>query len=88
MWVYLGDKSQPYNVFHFTESRKRDGPLEFLRDYKEVLVADAYGGYNGVVAGNAIRRGGCHAHYLDTAIIWTECAETAQAGIELVNRSR
>ena len=62
MWVYLGDESQPYNVFHFTESRKRDGPVEFLRDYKEVLVADAYGGYDGVVAGNAIRRGGCHAH--------------------------
>lgn len=62
MWIYLGDESQPYNVFDFTESRKRDGPLEFLQDYKEVLVADAYGGYNGVVAGNAIRRGGCHAH--------------------------
>jgi hypothetical protein len=40
-WIYLGDESQPYNVFHFTESRKRDGPLEFLRDYKEILVADA-----------------------------------------------
>jgi transposase len=62
MWIYLGDESQPYNIFHFTESRKRDGPLEFLRDYNQVLVADAYGGYNGVVAGNAIRRGGCHAH--------------------------
>ena len=62
MWVYLGDESQPYNVFHFTESRKRDGPLEFLRDYNQVLVADAYGGYDGVVAGNAICRGGCHAH--------------------------
>ncbi len=62
MWVYLGDESQPYSVFHFTESRKRDGPLEFLRDYKEMLVADVYGGYDGVVAGNAIRRGGCHAH--------------------------
>jgi transposase len=62
MWVYLGDESQPYNVFHFTQSRKRDGPLEFLRDYHEVLVADGYGGYDGVVAGTAIRRGGCHAH--------------------------
>ncbi len=61
-WVYLGDESRSYNVFHFTESRKRNGPLEFLRDYKKVLVADAYGGYDGVVAGNAIRRGGCHAH--------------------------
>ena len=27
-----------------------------------MLVADGYGGYDGVVAGNAIRRGGCHAH--------------------------
>jgi transposase len=62
MWVYLGDESQPYNVFHFTESRKRDGPLGFLKDYQEVLVADAYGGYDGVVASNAIRRSGCHAH--------------------------
>ena len=62
MWIYLGDESQPYNVFHFTASRKRDGPLEFLREYREVLVADGYGGYDGVVAGNAIRRGGCHAH--------------------------
>src|SRR5208337_5554924 len=55
MWVYLGDESQPYNVFHFTESRKRDGPLEFLRGYQETLVADGYGGYDGVVASNAIR---------------------------------
>ena len=62
MWIYLGDESQPYNVFHFTESRKRDGPVEFLRDYQDTLVADAYGGYDGVVAGNAIRRSGCHAH--------------------------
>jgi len=61
MWVYLGDKSQPYNVFHFTQSRKRDGPLEFLRDYKDMLVADGHGGYDGVVANNTIRRGGCHA---------------------------
>jgi transposase len=62
MWIYLGDERQPYNVFHFTESRKRDGPLQFLRDYGETLVADAYGGYDGVVASNTIRRGGCHAH--------------------------
>jgi Transposase IS66 family len=27
-----------------------------------VLVADAYGGYNGVVAGNQITRAGCWAH--------------------------
>ena len=62
MWVYVGDESQPYNVFDFTLDRGRDGPLRFLEDYNQVLVADAYGGYNGVVAGNQITRAGCWAH--------------------------
>jgi transposase len=62
MWVYVGDASQPYNVFDFTLDRGRDGPLRFLKDYNQVLVADAYGGYNGVVAGNQITRAGCWAH--------------------------
>lgn len=62
MWVYVGDESQPYNVFDFTLDRSRDGPLRFLQDYDQVLLADAYGGYNGVVAGNQITRAGCWAH--------------------------
>lgn len=62
MWVYVGDSSQPYNLFDFTLDRGRNGPLSFLKDYGEVLVADAYGGYNGVVAGNQITRAGCWAH--------------------------
>jgi transposase len=33
MWVYVGDASQPYNVFDFTLDRGRDGPLRFLQDY-------------------------------------------------------
>src|SRR5258708_22842818 len=62
MWVYVGDEANPYNVFDFTMNRGREGPKEFLKDYTEVLLADAYGGYNGVVAGNAITRAGCWAH--------------------------
>ena len=62
MWVYVGDDAHPYNVFHFTLDRGRDGPKYFLRDYRQVLVADAYGGYNGVVAGNEITRAGCWSH--------------------------
>jgi transposase len=53
MWVYVGDDDHPYNVFDFTLNRGRDGPKYFLQDYNQVLLADAYGGYNGVVAGNA-----------------------------------
>jgi transposase len=62
MWVYVGDAAYPYNVFHFTLHRGRDGPKYFLKDYEQVLLADAYGGYNGVVVGNQITRGGCWAH--------------------------
>jgi transposase len=62
MWVYVGDESNPYNVFDFTLNRGREGPKQFLKEYTEVLLADAYGGYNGVVAGNAITRAGCWSH--------------------------
>src|SRR6201998_2147417 len=62
MWVYVGDESNPYNVFDFTLNRSREGPKGFLKDYTHVLLADAYGGYNGVVAGNAITRAGCWSH--------------------------
>lgn len=62
MWVYVGDDGYPYNVFDFTLNRGRDGPKYFLKDYRQVLLADAYGGYNGVVAGNEITRAGCWAH--------------------------
>lgn len=62
MWVYVGDDAHPYNVFDFTLRRSRDGPQEFLKNYTGVLLADAYGGYNGVVAGNSLTRAGCWSH--------------------------
>ena len=62
MWVYVGDAAHPYNVFDFTLSRGRDGPKYFLQGYNQVLLADGYAGYDGVVAGNGIVRAGCWAH--------------------------
>jgi transposase len=62
MWVYVGDEANPYNVFDFTLDRGRNGPKQFLKEYTEVLLADAYGGYNGVVTGNGITRAGCWSH--------------------------
>jgi transposase len=62
MWVYVGDEHHPYNLFDFTLGRSRDGPATFLRGYKQTLLADAYGGYDGVVVGNDITRAGCWAH--------------------------
>lgn len=85
MWVYVGDDGYPYNVFDFTLNRGRDGPKYFLKDYRQVLLADAYGGYNGVVAGNEITRAGCWAH-LRRKVIEAEKAapEIAREAIALV----
>jgi transposase len=85
MWVYLGDDLHPYNVFDFTLNRGRDGPKYFLKDYRQVLLADAYGGYNGVVAGNEMIRAGCWAH-LRRKVIEAEKAapEIARQAMERV----
>jgi transposase len=83
MWVYVGDAAHPYNVFDFTLHRGRDGPKYFLRDYGEVLLADAYGGYNGVVVGNQITRAGCWSHsrrkFIDAEKVAPEIAQEAVA---------
>jgi transposase len=85
MWVYVGDDAGPYNVFDFTLNRSRDGPKYFLKDYREILLADAYGGYNGVVAGNDITRAGCWAHVRRKIIEAEKAApEIAREAVALV----
>jgi hypothetical protein len=85
MWVYVGDDDHPYNIFDFTLNRGRDGPKYFLKDYNQVLLADAYGGYNGVVAGNAITRAGCWAHLRRRFIDAEKVApDIAREAIEMV----
>jgi transposase len=85
MWVYVGDEGNPYNIFDFTLNRGRDGPKYFLEDYRQVLLADAYGGYNGVVAGNEITRAGCWAHARRKIVDAEKAApEIARDAVELV----
>ena len=56
-WVYLGDDAHPQVVFDYTPNRKRDGPMNFLngwgKDDLRYLQADAFGGYDGIYAGDA-----------------------------------
>ena len=68
-WVYLGDEAHPYTVFSYTPSRSRDGPMAFLRhwgkDERVYLQADAFGGYDGIYAGEAggeVTEAACWAH--------------------------
>ena len=85
MWGLWGDDAHPYNVFDFTLHRGRDGPRYFLKDYRQVLLADAYGGYNGVVAGNDITRAGCWSHTRRKIMEAEKAApEIAREAIEMV----
>lgn len=61
-WVYAGDADPPHLVYVYTPSRKRDGPIEFLKDYRGYLVADAFSGYDGIYATKNVTQVLCWAH--------------------------
>jgi hypothetical protein len=64
-WVYLGDPEHPFTVFTYTPSRSRDGPQAFLKNWSGYLQADAFGGYDGIYAGQAggrVTEVACWAH--------------------------
>ncbi len=68
LWAYLGDADHPYHVFDFTPNRKRDGPQQFLKNYRGYLHADAFSGYDALylpdprTGGAAIVEVACNAH--------------------------
>lgn len=62
LWVYLGDKNNPYNVYEYTPDRKKEHPLAWLKDYEGYLQADAYAGYNEAYATGLAKEVACWAH--------------------------
>jgi transposase len=63
-WAYVGDRGHPYIVYDFTETREREGPARFLRNFQGYLQADAYGGYDGIYlqSGGGIVEVACWTH--------------------------
>ena len=63
-WVHIGPNAFPYDVYDFTENRKRDGPAQFLANYEGFLQADAFSGYDGIYTGSGGRiiEVACWAH--------------------------
>lgn len=63
-WLFRGFEDAPYNVFYFHESRARDGPSAFLRDFRGTVKVDAYGVSEGVYLGSGgrIAASCCLAH--------------------------
>ncbi len=63
-WAYVGDDGHRYTVYDYTPNHKRDGPQQFLKDYRGVLQADAFGGYDGIFlkSNGKIIEAACCAH--------------------------
>jgi hypothetical protein len=62
IWVYIGDNNNPFTLFDYTNSRNRDGPLNFLNGFKGYLQADAFAGYDCIFASEFVTEVACWAH--------------------------
>jgi transposase len=62
IWVYIGDKENRLTVYDFTESRKRDGPKNFLAGFRGYLQADAFAGYDCIYDAGGVLEVACMAH--------------------------
>ncbi len=49
-------------LYDYGPGRNAEVPIRLLGDFKGYLQADAYSGYNAVVAANGLTRLGCMAH--------------------------
>lgn len=80
-WVYCGDGRNPFTVYDYTTSRKRDGPVEFLKSFEGYLHADAFAGYDGIYAAGSVRQVLCWAHarrkFYDARTVQPEVAHNA-----------
>jgi transposase len=63
-WTYISPGDHGYTFFDYRDSRSRDGPAEFLKDFQGYLQTDAYASYESVVLESAGRiiPAGCWAH--------------------------
>lgn len=62
LWIYHGDRDHAYNVFAFTPSRARDGPRDFLANFRGHLQADAFQGYDCIYTNGQVHEVACWAH--------------------------
>ncbi|WP_457326105.1 IS66 family transposase, partial [Roseateles sp. P5_E11] len=68
LWVYVrddrpsGDSAAPAVWFRYSADRKGEHPQRHLRDFRGILQADAYGGWNALYDGGQVVEAACWAH--------------------------
>lgn len=61
-WLYRGDDQHPFLAFDFSPNQSRDGPANFLKNYRGYLQCDASGVYDSFFVGSNMSEVGCWAH--------------------------
>jgi hypothetical protein len=68
LWVYVrddrpaGDHAPPAVWFRYSADRRGEHPQRHLRDFRGILQADAYGGWNALYDGGHVVEAACWAH--------------------------
>jgi len=68
LWTYVrderphGGKRPPAAVYFYSSDRKGEHPRDHLKDFKGVLHADGYAGFNALFEGQEIAEAACWAH--------------------------
>lgn len=62
IWVYIGDENHPFNLFHYTPGRAREGPKKFLKGFRRYLQGDCFSGNEAICAENGATLVACNAH--------------------------
>ena len=68
LWVYVrddrpsGDQAPPAVWFQYSANRKGEHPARHLKNFKGVLQADAYSGYDAIFKQGRILEAGCWSH--------------------------
>jgi hypothetical protein len=68
LWTYVRDERcfagerPPAALFCYSQDRKGVHPRDHLRDFRGVIHADGYAGFNQLFAGNRITEAACWAH--------------------------
>lgn len=61
-WIFMGDSAHPVNLFHYTQSRNRAGPLKFIPGFKGYLQGDCFSGNRALCAETGAKFVACRAH--------------------------
>jgi transposase len=68
LWVYVrddrpaGSKESPAVMFRYAPDRRGEQPKEHLKDFRGILQADAYAGFNQLYDDGRIQEAACWAH--------------------------